>query len=259
MAFILFVSQHRDRLESERKQLTSERDRNDMLNELIGNLSHDFRTPLTVINTSLYLLKRIKDPQKQQEKIDQIEQQTQRLNRLIDDVIAISRLEHGSNQSMQPVNINDLLEQAARQFTSEIDRKNLKLQLDINHDLPSILANIDQISQSLALLVENAVHYTDQGEIRLRTRHQHSEIMIEFRDTGIGISAADLPLIFDRFYRADSARSTYAGGTGLGLAIVRRVVELHNGRIEVESIIGEGSTFRVYFPIMSLVARHDRS
>ncbi len=247
-AFIVFVSHHRNRLEIDRQQLVIERERNDLLNQLINNLSHDFRTPLTVINTSLYLLKRVHDPRKQREKIEQIEQQTQQLNKLIDAILTISQLDHGQEQTLQPVQINELLQLVAARFRQDLDRKSVTIQFNLSPDFPAMMANYDQLERALMILLENAVHYTENGAILLRTCQQPTQLMVEIGDTGIGIAEADLPFIFDRFYRADSARSTYTGGTGLGLAIVRRVVELHGGQIEVESTLGQGSHFRLLFP-----------
>jgi two-component system phosphate regulon sensor histidine kinase PhoR len=102
-------------------------------------------------------------------------------------------------------------------------------------------------------LIENAVNYTpDGGAVSVQTWSEDSKIVVEVRDTGIGIGDEDLPHIFEHFYRSDRARSTNTGGTGLGLAMVRRIVEIHRGRIEVESAAGKGSTFRVYLPAASM-------
>lgn len=99
-------------------------------------------------------------------------------------------------------------------------------------------------------LVENALHYTPaQGTVTVRTFSNADSVVIEVRDTGIGIDETDLKHVFEHFYRADKARATDTGGTGLGLAIVKKIIDIHNGRIEIESKMGEGSVFRVRLPL----------
>jgi signal transduction histidine kinase len=127
--------------------------------------------------------------------------------------------------------------------------KQLQLALDLADDLPPAQVDAVELGTALMNLVENAVRYTDPGaSVTVRTRAERDCVLIEVSDTGIGIGQDDLPHIFERFYRADKARSTETGGVGLGLAIALKIVEAHKGRIDVESVPGEGSTFRVALP-----------
>jgi two-component system phosphate regulon sensor histidine kinase PhoR len=112
-----------------------------------------------------------------------------------------------------------------------------------------VAADAEEFRRALVNLVENAVHYTlEGGAITVRTWANGSRIHIDIQDTGIGIGEADLPHIFESFYRADKARAMDTGGTGLGLAIVKRIIEMHNGTITVESAPGAGSTFHIELP-----------
>jgi two-component system sensor histidine kinase BaeS len=113
-----------------------------------------------------------------------------------------------------------------------------------------IRADSDELSHAFAELGKNAVWYTPaNGTITIRTRQQGDQAVVEVQDTGIGISAANLPHIFERLYRVDESRSSETGGIGLGLSMAKRIIELHHGHIEVESVVGEGSVFRVFLPL----------
>nr|MDJ0846654.1 ATP-binding protein [Crocosphaera sp.] len=118
------------------------------------------------------------------------------------------------------------------------------IQLDCPQELPPVLADSDRIEQILVNLIGNAICYTEKGSITVKVWQENKQVWIAIIDTGIGIKSEDLPYIFERFWRADKSRSRYSGGTGIGLAITRRLVELQGGKIEVESEVDKGSTFR---------------
>ena len=248
--FILFLNQQRNHLEIDRQKLAVEQGRNVLLKQLIANLSHDFRTPLSVIITSVYLLSRIKDPTQQQEKLDQIHRQAMRLNRLIDDILTMTALNQGTDQSLERRTVNDLLQTLHREFLPQAEQKSLQLQLDLAEDLVSILMNVDTLRLGLTHLVENAISYTEPGgQVVLRSFMDHAQVVVEITDTGIGMAPQYLQDIFMPFFRADPARPTETGGMGLGLAIAQKVVELHGGTITAESVVGHSSTFRVRLPV----------
>ena len=250
-AFILFVYDQRDRLELDRQQLAVTQANNDMLNQLITNLGHDFRTPLSVINSNLYLLRHVQDPAKQQERIEQIEQQSRRIHRLIEDILTMSRLDQPTAHQLKPVELRAMLETLLWQYQTPAEKKNIHLHLVSSDTQPSVLANSETLRQAFAHIIENAVHYTDpDGEITIRLFEQANEAIVEVTDTGIGLPTDDLTAIFDPFHRVDKARSTQTGGTGLGLSITKRIVEMHNGEIEVESMLAQGSTFRIRLPVV---------
>jgi PAS domain S-box-containing protein len=236
--------------EQQRLELALQKERVDLLTEFIGNMSHDLKTPLSVIKTTLYLMERLGDPARQEEKIQVIKEQTLRLEKLIQDVITMSRLENGAMPAFEPTDFNSVILDVEAKLHPTAERKNLTIRLNLDPTLPLLRASENEIWRLMANLYENALHYTpDHGTITLNTHSDDHRIIAEVQDTGIGIGSDDLPHIFDRFFRADPARSLERGGTGLGLAIVKRIVELHGGEIAVESAEGRGSTFRVTLPL----------
>jgi signal transduction histidine kinase len=240
----------RQKAERQRVELEVEKRRAEFLKRFIGDISHDLKTPLAVITSNLYLIERLTDPEKQQDKLETIRRQTVRLDRLIQDILMISRLDNLPELMPERVNINDLIQDILSQFHSPIETKQLNIALDLGSTLPLIFVDVDSLNRALVNLVENAINYTmEGGVITIRSRQENNRILVEVIDTGMGIADDDLPHIFDRFYRADIARSALSSGSGLGLAIVSKVMEMHNGRIEVESALGQGSTFRVALPI----------
>jgi signal transduction histidine kinase len=121
--------------------------------------------------------------------------------------------------------------------------------LDCPADLPLVLADVDRTEQILVNLLGNALQYTEKGTITLKAWREKQEVWIAVIDTGIGIAQEDLPYVFEKFWRADRSRSRYSGGSGLGLSIARRLVELQNGHLTVESELGRGSTFKFSLPV----------
>lgn len=247
--FILFLSQQRNRLETDRQKLAIEQERNTLLKKLIASISHDFRTPLTIIITNTYLLGRTTDLRQQQEKRDQIHKQALRLNQFIEDILTMSTLDQNTEIELEQADLNHLLRRLYEEFIPQAKAKNIRLQLDLAPDIQSVQLNTDHFDRACNNLVQNAINYTPAGgQVIIRSMIQRDALVIECIDTGIGISPQDLPQVFTAFFRADHARSTETGGMGLGLAITRQIVEQHGGNITVESVVGQGSTFRIQLP-----------
>lgn len=231
------------------QELALARERVRLLQEFISSVSHDLRTPLTVIISSLYLLERYTDPEKQKSQIDKIKHQAWVLERFIEDILTSSRLENISQIERSPLQLNTLVSQLETQIHSALTAKGLSLNVQPQPDLPLVLADDSKLYRALSNLAQNAIAYTPEGgSITIRTFADDGQVVFEIADTGIGIAEEDKPRIFDHFYRADKARTADTAGTGLGLAIVQRVVKMHEGSIQVESEPGEGSTFRVLIP-----------
>lgn len=229
-------------------EMAVKKERVELINELVSNLSHDLRTPLSIINNSLYLLQRLEEPERQREKAKVIEIQSRRLERLINDVLVMSKLEQQDAITMRPIQLNDLVTPIKQGFESTCETRGQTLIVRLEEALPQMLGSHDGLERIISNLLENAINYTpDGGSITLRTFKAAVHVVLEVTDTGIGISEDDLKHIFDRFFRADPARSLKSGGTGLGLAITKRLVDMHKGKIEVESTVGKGTTFRVSF------------
>ncbi len=241
----------RKQAETHRLDLALEKEKLELLRQFIGNVSHDLKTPLANINTSLYLLGRSSDPKNQRDKLDAIKAQTDRLESLIQNLLTISRLDYIPRLEFQPVNVQDLLNELAEQFRAPIEKKHLRTDLNCDPAVGPVLADRSELIRALGNLVENAVLYTpEEGSVTISAAQNSDHITITISDTGIGIDRADLPYIFNRFYRSNQARTVVGTGSGLGLAIVKKVIDMHDGDISVESAVGQGTTFRVILPVM---------
>lgn len=245
----------RKQVEAQQLELLRTHTRADLLNELLNTLSHDLKTPLSIINTSLYLLEKTSDPDYQKQKIDTIREQSQRLNQMIQNILTVSYLETALDSPMQVLDLNVIVTQIGEEFSTIAENHSITLEFDLANTLPPVHANEIEFRRVLVNLLENALHYTPSGGcITIHTVRKSNEVGLEVRDTGIGIETTDLPYIFDHFYRADKARTTNRGGTGLGLAIVKKIIERHQGRIEIESISGQGSSFRIWLPVFQVMS-----
>ncbi|HEY8498430.1 MAG TPA: HAMP domain-containing sensor histidine kinase, partial [Limnochordales bacterium] len=166
----------------------------------------------------------------------------------VSDLLSLARAEAGQGLHLQPVELDRVVTDVLRSMRTEMAQHRLV----VEHLEPvPVMGDADRLRELLVILLDNAIRYTPAGgEIRVGLRHTPGqEVALSVADTGIGIAPEDLPHIFERFYRADKARSRATGGTGLGLAIARWIVEAHGGRIEVESQPGRGSRFTVRLPV----------
>jgi signal transduction histidine kinase len=220
--------------------------------ELIGDMTHELRTPLTVVRGYLEELADGEiEPSLQI--YQQLIRESKRLERLVNDVQELSKAEAGYLPiKLQPVDIYPLLASLVQKLGDQLLEDGLILSLESPSNLPLVMADIDRTEQILINLIGNAIHYTVTGSIVIRAWVEDIRLWIEVMDTGIGISSADLPHVFERFWRADKSRVRvatqegyrYSAGSGVGLSISRRLVELQGGHIEVESQLGVGTTFR---------------
>lgn len=241
----------RKRSEQQAAELLAQARTVEALRRFLGNVSHDLRTPLSVINTSLYLIRRkLAEPETAFRHVAILEEQVSHLTRIVEDVVEISRLEDQIVEfEFIPVHIGNLVRDVLVSYETITQEKGITLVHHADPDLPVIQADQMWIGRMMHNLIDNAIQYTpNEGTIALKTTQRDNGIAVEVQDNGIGISPEDIPYIFDRFYRADSARPADKGGTGLGLAIVRKVVDMHGGRIDVKSALERGSTFTVWLP-----------
>ncbi len=241
----------RKQLETQTAILAAEQERVRALRRFIADMSHDFRTPLSVINSSTYLLYRITDPEKREAKLKNIEQQSDRMLKLLDDLLEMGHLDEKDVVfQFAEEDINGLVQTIVNDFQAVAASK--QQTLEFIPDPLLIMSQIDALKFSRAIinLVENAINYTPlNGRITIRTGIEASQVTVSITDSGIGIAEADLPHIFERFYRADGARTASTGGSGLGLPITKKIVEAHHGSISVVSTPGKGTTFLMKLPI----------
>ncbi len=237
--------------EKQRLELAVERERVGILRRFIGDMSHDLRNPLATIKVSLYLLHRLVDnPDRRTYHLGTLELQINRLENMVNDLLSMANLDSEASEFIFiEVDLSQTVYEVVTHQESLAARREQKLTFEAEKDLPPVRCDEGMLIRALTNLVANALNYTPVGgEVSVHVLRQEENIHIRIRDTGIGIDPADLPHIFERFYRADKARSTDTGGTGLGLSITQRIIEAHDGEITVESEPGQGSTFTIILP-----------
>ncbi|MEO8612655.1 MAG: PAS domain-containing sensor histidine kinase [Chloroflexota bacterium] len=236
-------------VEIRQRELLLTKEKNQFLSEFLSTVSHDLKTPLSVINTNLYLIERLQDPIKQRDKINQIKEQTALVEKFIQDILTVTRLDHLPGLNMQPFDLNAMLTDIARQLRARAEMKVITVHLELDTNIPVVSGDSEQLLRAFANLLDNGLNYTpNEGKVDIRTFTDGNHVAVEITDTGIGIRDEDLPHIFDRFYRSPEARALEHGGTGLGLAIVKKVMDMHGYEILVTSRPGQGTTFRTDIP-----------
>ncbi len=213
-----------------------------------ADASHELRTPLTSISGYAQMLEEwgLRDPQTAREGVAAIRRESERMQRLVEGLLALTRGDEGAPLEIEDHDLAAVAEEAARTARTAADGETTVEYLPTQRPVNAPFDR-NRIRQVASILLDNAVKYTpDGGRITVTVRETDGWAGLEVSDTGIGIPEDQLPLIFDRFYRADKARAS--SGAGLGLSIARQIAEAHGGRIEVESTPGEGSTFTLLLP-----------
>lgn len=222
-----------------------------MRKDFVANVSHELKTPITSIKGFAETLLDNKATNKETENhfLNIIYEESSRLQFLVEDLLTLSTLEKDDFQlKISNTNLSEIVADMWPMVKLQAEKKNITLNYFMEKDY-ILTADGEKLKQILINLVGNAISYTpDEGEVTLTIDEIDQFIRINVKDTGIGINQDDLPRLFERFYRVDKARSRNTGGTGLGLAIVKHIVEVHGGKINVESEINKGSSFTVCFP-----------
>ncbi|MBW6515255.1 MAG: HAMP domain-containing protein [Candidatus Cloacimonetes bacterium] len=216
--------------------------------DMIANVSHELRSPLTAIKGFAETLEDEVTPEGK-EFLEIIERNINRLINIVNDLLTLSQLEQRDIVELKPIAINDIVNHIAHIYRQKIEKKNMKLQLELANNLPSIKGDEFRIEQLLVNLLENSLQHTEEGFIIIRTYKDDRFIVLEIDDTGVGIPAEHRDRIFERFYVVDKSRSKKYGGTGLGLAIVKHIALLHNGSVALKQKDSKGSCFVVKLPI----------
>lgn len=221
-----------------------------MRKDFVSNVTHELKTPLTSIHGFVDTLRQgaIEDPNVAQHFLEIIDIETERLSSLINDILTLSEIEAKKDYDCEPYQLAEGIKKAIELLQSQTTPE-VTLTYHCEENLPAMVCNPSRIQQLLINLIENAIKYTERGNVHVTLKQDNNELVIRVRDTGIGIPADKVDRIFERFYRVDKGRSRRQGGTGLGLSIVKHIVELYNGRIHVESKVDEGSIFEVRFPV----------
>jgi two-component system, OmpR family, phosphate regulon sensor histidine kinase PhoR len=221
--------------------------------DFVANVSHEFRTPLTAIRgfSETLLEGALEDSGNRRRFIEIIHDHALRLSRLTEDLLRLAQIEAGQlSLESHPLEITDLINSCVETARVRAVGKELTVEFDPVSEVPNLTGDRSSLQGVLQELLDNAIRYSSPGgRITIRAEHKGSEVLISVSDTGIGIPKVDQDRIFERFYRADPARSRESGGTGLGLAIAKHLIEAHHGRITVESEVGKGSTFSIFLPV----------
>jgi two-component system phosphate regulon sensor histidine kinase PhoR len=219
--------------------------------ELIGNISHEFRTPLASIKAMVETLQdgAVNDREAASDFLTRIAGEVDRLTQMVTELTELTHIETGKAElRLETVNLNLLIEEIIKQLSPQAERQQLSIKTDLDSALPPVQADIERIRQVMVNLAHNAIKFTSPGgSITIASRRGDNSVIVAVTDTGIGISRSDLPHVFERFYKADRARS--GGGTGMGLAIAKHAIEAHGGSIRVQSEEGKGSTFSFDLPL----------
>ncbi|MEK3838991.1 MULTISPECIES: sensor histidine kinase [unclassified Paenibacillus] len=226
----------------------------DKQKQFIADASHELKTPLTIINTNAdVLLANSEDTIRNQAKwLQYIKSETERMTRLVGDLLYLTEMDDARIGKLHGrFNMSEAVENIILTMEAVLFEKNISFDYDIQPEL-TVPGNPEQIKQVVMILLDNAVKYTNpKGAVHISLHKQNSDVLLSVSNTGEGIAAEHLARIFDRFYRTDTSRARKQGGYGLGLAIARSIVDQHQGRIYVKSVVGASTTFYVQLPRMA--------
>jgi two-component system phosphate regulon sensor histidine kinase PhoR len=221
--------------------------------DFVSNVSHELRTPLALIRMYAETLEmdRVKSDEKRHEYYRIINQESERLTRLINNILNFSRIESGRKEyKFSAVDINTVTQKVFDTYSYHIKQEGFKLEIQLGDPLPPVNADVEAVSEALINLIDNAIKYSkDKKEITVRTGQVDQTVFVEVQDQGIGIDQAHQTAIFEKFYRISSALVHDTKGSGLGLSLVQHIMDSHEGNIELKSEPGNGSTFRLLFPL----------
>jgi PAS domain S-box-containing protein len=229
---------------TERKNSEEER------SSVFSMLSHDIKSPLTVILGYCDILEATLKDENDLEMVQSIKKSCGKIQKLVSDILELPKLKAGAPLNIEPLSLAELLKQIINENEQAIKKMDLSIGLEIPEDLPEVKADKRKVARALENLLLNAIKYNkDGGSVRLRAGIDAAgeNIFIEVADTGLGIPQEDLGHLFERFYRGKEIRKR--PGTGLGLAVVKAIADAHGGRVEVESAVDKGSTFRFFIPL----------
>ena len=223
------------------------------LSQFVADASHEFRTPLAAIRTTAELaLRRARTPESYRESLEEIAAEAERMTALVEDLLILARSDAGvADMPLSPVDLSEVLRGAILEMRSLAERRQISIKQMLGDQAVIVSGNRPALHRLFLALLDNAVKYSPEGGDVIVTL---SDEGVEIKDSGAGIGETDLPHIFQRFYRADRARSQ--GGYGLGLSLAESIVKAHGGSIDVSSAPGEGSTFKICFKTLSLDAQN---
>ncbi|MGG3470829.1 ATP-binding protein [Neobacillus pocheonensis] len=234
------------------RDMTKERQLEKMRKDFIANVSHELRTPISMLQGySEAIVDDIAESQEEKKEMAKvIYDESLRMGRLVNELLDLARMEAGHIQlTIDEVNLSSFINRIIHKFQGLAKDNDIQLQADIDDQISSVSFDPDRIEQVLTNLIDNAIRHTPKGgSVRLNVSSEEKGIRMEVADSGSGIPEEDLPFVFERFYKADKARTRGRAGTGLGLAIAKNIIDAHRGHISVQSKLGHGTTFSFLLP-----------
>ena len=218
--------------------------------DFVANVSHELRTPVGAMSILAETLAGETEDELVKSLAARMVAESERMSRTIDDLLELSRIELGGEMSVAPVDLAEVVREAVERVAHRASREGVGIECRVSTGNITVPGDHFQLVTAVSNLVDNAVKYSEgRGPVTVAVERTDTAVEVSVTDTGIGIPAASLERIFERFYRVDRARTRTTGGTGLGLSIVKRVVSNHGGEVNVTSREGEGSTFTLRFPV----------
>jgi two-component system, OmpR family, sensor kinase len=249
----LLASSFKQMAERIQAQMDQLKDSDNVRREMVANVSHDLRTPLATLRgyiETLLLKEKVLSEEKRRYYLEIAIHHCERLSKLVDELMELAKLESPETEvTEESFNVGELLQDVSLKFRLRAEEKQITLKTDIEKEMPFVHADIGLMERVLENLLENAINYTPEGgTVGLGLKFENHKITVKVSDTGMGIPEAEIPHIFDRFYRMDKGRGQSTGHYGLGLAIAKRILELHQCSIHVESLINYGTTLSFDLP-----------
>jgi two-component system sensor histidine kinase SenX3 len=218
--------------------------------DFVANVSHELKTPIGALELLAETLVAEEDPAVARPLVERLAKEAERLGRIVDDLLDLSLIETQDAVNTEVLPVDALVDEAVDRLRPSAMVAGIGLQVHHGSDGAGVECDRRQVVSAIVNLLDNAVKYSESGNVvTVETDRDGDDVTIVVSDHGIGVPSRDLERIFERFYRVDQARSRDTGGTGLGLALVRHVAQAHGGDVTVESIEGEGSTFRLTLPV----------
>jgi two-component system, OmpR family, sensor histidine kinase ResE len=234
------------------RDMTEERQLDKMRKDFIANVSHELRTPISMLQGySEAIVDDIAESQEEKKEMAKvIYDESLRMGRLVNELLDLARMEAGHLQlTLEEINISSFINRIIHKFQGLAKDNEIQLFAEIENGITSISFDPDRIEQVLTNLIDNAIRHTPKGgTVKLSVTSEDKGIMIRVKDSGSGIPEEDLPFVFERFYKADKARTRGRAGTGLGLAIAKNIIDAHHGHISAQSKLGQGTTFSFLLP-----------
>jgi PAS domain S-box-containing protein len=235
------------------RDITREKSLEEERDEFISVISHELRTPTAIaegaISNAQFIAEKTGDITKISEALEAAHKQAVYLEDMINDLSTLSRAERGVlEKSYEDINIHDLVESLQNNYSTEAERKGLQLHVDIDPTLELLHSSKLYVQEILQNFITNAIKYTETGSVTVYAKQAAKGVEFNVHDTGIGISKGDQTRVFDKFFRSEDYHTRQQNGTGLGLHVTRKLAQLAQAKITLESELGKGSTFTIFFP-----------